>query len=952
MTMKNIIIFILILNSCLLQAQGWEKTYLDKNGTTAEAYGFKQTSDGGYILVGRSYDAHEIVAIKTDANGKVQWNKLCGAWYGFDVIESHDNGYIIVGRSNDQFAIVKINSSGDTLWTNYSGNAGFESAAQKIISTQDSCYIVAGYSHNGSDQSYFKLTKVNNNGDILIEKEYGGLTYDICFSIAEANGNYLAAGYTFRNGGGDYYIMKLDANLDTLMTRVYEAPYDERCTDICSTSDSCFVLAGDGYMEGILMKIDYNCNTIWTKYIDEPDSIWGEGIRSIHNTTDNGFIISGSLNTFGAGSLTDAYLVKADSLGNVQWTKKFGKESTQERDYAFAVTQTTDGGYAFAGYTTSFPPNVQAYLVKTDRLGNTISNTITGQVYIDNNSDCISDTNDYPLENWIVFIEPTGQYANTDTNGIFSVIVDSGTYTISQIIPNVLWSQTCPTNYHTITFTQFYDTVANVDFANEPEILCTELDIDISAPFLRKCFSTTHAVSYCNYGTIDATNVYIEIDFGDYIIPESSTIAWTSNYGNVYTFDIGNLSINECGTFYVTDSVSCDALIDQTLCVTAKIYPDTTCIEADSVWDRSSVEVTGWCDGDSLVCFSVKNTGDYGVGDMTDESEIRVFEDNFLIEIHNFQLVGGDSLILCYFANGHTFRLEADQRPGHPGNSHPQESIELCGDSNNPSLGQIILVPENDYNPNIEIDCQEVIASFDPNDKSVKPVGITANKYIHSSDLIEYHINFQNTGNDTAFTVTIRDTISEFLDLATIQSGASSHPYQFSIYGQGILEWVFTNILLPDSTTNEAESHGFIKFSIAQKSNTQNGTLIENRAGIIFDYNEPVITNTVWNIVFDTILISNSINERELSQNILEFNIYPNPAKDNFTIQFRLIKSTDVSINIYNEEGVYISNIYTGRVEEKLNYEINLKTEKLSHGLYYLVLNSNEGSLVRKLIIL
>ena len=212
-------------------------------------------------------------------------------------------------------------------------------------------------------------------------------------------------------------------------------------------------------------------------------------------------------------------------------------------------------------------------------------------------------------------------------------------------------------------------------------------------------------------------------------------------------------------------------------------------------------------------------------------------------------LSGGDSIIVCWPANGNTIRLEADQRPGHPGNSHPQDNVELCGDSLF-ITGQITTVPEDDEDDFVETYCRMVTASYDPNDKQVNPEGLTnTDHYIDSNVVLEYVVHFQNTGTDTAFKVVIRDTLSPYLDITTIQPGAGSHPYTLDILGNNILQWTFDNILLPDSNVNEPESHGFMKYKIDQKPGNALGTVIENSAGIIFDFNTPVITNTVFNTV-------------------------------------------------------------------------------------------------------
>ena len=82
-----------------------------------------------------------------------------------------------------------------------------------------------------------------------------------------------------------------------------------------------------------------------------------------------------------------------------------------------------------------------------------------------------------------------------------------------------------------------------------------------------------------------------------------------------------------------------------------------------------------------------------------------------------------------------------------------------------------------------------------------------------------------------------------------MRPGAASHPYTWALSGAGILTFTFNNILLPDSNVNEVASHGFIQFSIDQRPDNPFGVLLENRAGIYFDFNAPIMTNTVWHTI-------------------------------------------------------------------------------------------------------
>jgi uncharacterized repeat protein (TIGR01451 family) len=160
------------------------------------------------------------------------------------------------------------------------------------------------------------------------------------------------------------------------------------------------------------------------------------------------------------------------------------------------------------------------------------------------------------------------------------------------------------------------------------------------------------------------------------------------------------------------------------------------------------------------------------------------------------------------------------------------------------STAQIDPIP-GDYNPldNISTESQEVRGSYDPNEKHVTPEG-----YIQITDMLTYKIDFQNVGTDTAFNIVIRDTLDENLDISTLSSGASSHTYQFGIAGRELI-WTFSNINLPDSFVNEPASNGFVTFTIAPLSDITEGSTIVNQAAIYFDYNLPVLTNTVVNTI-------------------------------------------------------------------------------------------------------
>jgi len=246
-----------------------------------------------------------------------------------------------------------------------------------------------------------------------------------------------------------------------------------------------------------------------------------------------------------------------------------------------------------------------------------------------------------------------------------------------------------------------------------------------------------------------------------------------------------------------------------------------------------------------------------------------------------------------------------------------------------------ILPIAGDANPGNNTICAEeaVTSSHDPNSKDVSPVGETSEGYIAKNDsTLLYNIHFQNDGNDTAFTVIVIDTLSPFLDPATIVPGAASHPYTFDLSGQGVITFRFDNILLPDSNVNEPASNGYVNFTVKQKTDNQEGSVIKNFASNYFDFNPPVNTNTVKNTINSFYIIS------EDSENDVNTQIYPNPANDYITVETNL-KS---EIEIFNIQGKLIKSMNTNG--DKTNIDIS----DFSSGMYFVKLKSEKNIEVKK----
>lgn len=143
--------------------------------------------------------------------------------------------------------------------------------------------------------------------------------------------------------------------------------------------------------------------------------------------------------------------------------------------------------------------------------------------------------------------------------------------------------------------------------------------------------------------------------------------------------------------------------------------------------------------------------------------------------------------------------------------------------------------------------------AYDPNDKQVSPAFGFGENYALLDDTLRYTIRFQNTGNDVARRVRLEDQLSDDLRWETFHPIAASHDYEVLLKAQtGELEVLFDNIMLPDSNTNLAASQGFFTFGILPKDGLEDFSVVDNTAGIYFDFNAPIITNTIQSTLVST----------------------------------------------------------------------------------------------------
>jgi ELWxxDGT repeat protein len=234
---------------------------------------------------------------------------------------------------------------------------------------------------------------------------------------------------------------------------------------------------------------------------------------------------------------------------------------------------------------------------------------------------------------------------------------------------------------------------------------------------------------------------------------------------------------------------------------------------------------------------------------------------------------------------------------------------------------------------------QYITCSYDPNDKQVKPAGIEEEHYTLKNSWLDYTIRFQNTGNDTAFTVLLRDTLYLNLDPATFEIISSSHNMQAS-RKEGVLAFSFENILLPDSTTNEPASHGYVRYRIKAKAGLADNTVVQNKAYIFFDFNPAIETNTTFNTLVTSLpqrVVSGLHDQKQ------ELKLYPNPTEASVNI-LTLIPMEE--IRVYNSQGklVYHELLETPTTSQQLSLQ------QIPPGIYLLKVRAGKSYLQQRLV--
>lgn len=844
---KNIYLFLsLFLMAKVVSAQNFLGAYTDQNSGSNTGFINRIATDnfnnvinsvtfsGSLDVGGQTYPANGFgsLLIKRDDNGQLLWARaftsggtaIIGGIYTDQQSNIYVTGMfgdttIATTLNTDPFPIpngpgirafvTKMAPNGNILWST-SVQVGTSGASLNADLTR-----IAG---NGTDRLViscgFRNVAPQTVGTSVINPVNG----NIMLATLDDNGNWLE-GRVLTGMSNTHISMSLamNANSEWFVSGLFRGTMSFGAVAVLTTPISD--------LRDFVAKVDASGNWEWALMLNN-SSWWKPQVIAYQNDVFLLGSFGGSV-TLGSTTLTcpfhSTYVTRIDNAGNFLWAKKYGDEETNfyagtlvnNSLYLCGKTSEALSSNVFDGYNLVYANTLPtalsqpnvSYLLKTDINGNAISGACYGFNFSTLNT-----------------TEVAGANAKVYLTGNVGSVARFGGHTITaQQINNTNYVATYTDSANLITGRSFYDANLNGVY-DAGEINCqTNLSISGSA----------------NSNAFISGPYVIGVGAGSYTTQLSNPPLYYTVNPNGYTSTFSTLSsqVDSNRNFaFQPIAGQVDLVIDL---VTGPFRP-------------------GFTNNAYVTLRNIGTTPESGTMDVSMANA----DVNILSVTPTAGTISGNSFNVAYSLN-----------PGEEVMYLLNHSTSLTAIIGTPIQSTASALNANDLTPNnnsISIS-GFITGSYDPNDKLVFPAGGVLPSFITNGEKLDYTINFQNTGNDTAFTVVIIDTLSGNLDLSTFQILSSSHPMVVNAYGN-VIWFRFNNILLPDSNTNEMMSHGYVKYRIQPKSSLVLGDMIENEAYIYFDFNAPILTNTTQTIVAIPTALSVLSNQQH-------FSISPNPLQ-------------------------------------------------------------------------
>lgn len=909
-TMKPVFSFLFtVVLLTTLKAQGWERLYGPGN-----AADFLQTPDGGFLLAGVYNDwaaPDKAWLLKTNSAGNVEWTQR---YHVGDTLEAYSAVQLLGGQhivaageymlgwqqnQPEHFAVFihKLDAGGNLLTDirinpTPNQNTNYQTA-DLVISPSGEILIAV---NAGSNQTL--LYRFDTDLQQLGQTSYPAKINQI---VALPDGALLLCGAK----NNTMYLAKTNAAGAPIWEKTYE------------TGEARMTLTGDGNIvlakNGKILKVNAAGDLLWSK-----PGPGGGSPNWVTEDTEGNLLVTGYYNA----NFTFVFkLAKHDANGNKIWEKTPHQSLFGASSHGKPMV-TADGDYAVAGQR-----NGKSMLIRSDTGFDLYRSWIAGSMYHDLDDDCVKDPGEKALKSFFA--------AATDANGTvwsesvrdgqYAFQVPPGTYEVAISKRSFDPENWLPCDAQSATISAATDTAHIPAIGVKSLVDCPRPRIRAAIPKVRSCHEGRYNLSYYNLGTQKATGTQIEVELAPNLNYVGSDMTLLSQDGQKLLFDIGELDIDGEGTASIDVFCACDAAIGDLSCSTFRILPDT-CYPVLPDWDHSIVKIDASFDPTQLY-FTLQNVG---TGDMAQSRWYRLRNTCLnVVGAGNFQLDAGESLNLTFPNQAAVYYFEAEPAPSQPYIPGTAWLLSRC----QPGPPETAWMNNSTGSPFYDVDCMEVSNSFDPNDIRVTPRGDGPEGAILADESeLHYMIRFQNTGNDTAYTVSIRDVLPEQLDILSVAPGPSSHPYSFDLQNNEI-QFLFAGINLPDSVASPEGSQGYVEFSVRMKPNLTPGTRIENRAAIYFDFNAPVITNTALNTIASPILVS--VDEAPKGVALLPLRVSPNPAV--VSAVFRFDEPAEGQLLLFDAGGRQLRQV------QLAGETLELNCRDLEPGIYFFRILTEEG---------
>jgi hypothetical protein len=368
---------------CSVSAQiTFERSYETLNDNRSNTV--LQTSDDHFVMAGYIDVAgadQDIYLIKTDAYGDTVWTRIYARqWTEIPevILETADKKYLLAGHAVTRTGpsvldvlLMKIAPNGDLIWTKTIGARDDDEQIYDMRPTSDGGYILCGQYDEMYTDIYYYLLKINADGDSLWSMNYNPAEGDQARGrgvVETTDHKFVIAGYVKRNNNNFAHLVKIDSSGQADWSQTWDFEGAEYLSDIQKTIDNGYIIGGytnsfgAGNLDFFLIKTNSEGDSIWARTYGGESS---EFCYIVEQTADEGFIMAGYGSSFGHGSL-DGYLVRTNSNGDTVWTRSYGGTG---QDDAYDLKITSDGGFVLTGGTYSFGFGLNSYLIRTNSEG-------------------------------------------------------------------------------------------------------------------------------------------------------------------------------------------------------------------------------------------------------------------------------------------------------------------------------------------------------------------------------------------------------------------------------------------------------------------------------------------------------------------------------------------------------------------------------------------------------